>query len=124
MMRWTIAALLLFLFAAPALAVPGDGVTAYRNRNYETAYKEFQPLAMQGNSEAQYYLGEMYRLGLGVPQHDNAAAQWYLCAAEQGIGAAQFHLGDMYRNGRGVAQDHGTAVEWYRRAAAQDLAAA
>ena len=38
---------------------------AYRSSDYKTALKEWKPLAERGNSEAQYWLGVLYRNGKG-----------------------------------------------------------
>ena len=46
-------------------------------------------LAEQGSVDAQFYLGECYRCGLGVQQDDVKAAEWYKKAAEQGHEKAQ-----------------------------------
>ena len=42
------------------------GLTAYKNGDYETASREWNPLAKQGNAEAQYNLGIMYLMGEGI----------------------------------------------------------
>ena len=42
------------------------GLTAYKNGDYETASREWNPLAKQGNTEAQYNLGIMYLMGEGI----------------------------------------------------------
>ena len=57
--------------AGPVLAGPfEDGKTAYKRGDYTTALLLWRPLAEQGNDLAQYYLGEMYEFGKGVPQND------------------------------------------------------
>jgi TPR repeat protein len=61
----------------------------------------------------------MYDKGLGVPQSDKNAVEWYRKAAEQGYSPAQYHLGFMYEKGRGVQQSDKEAIEWYRKAAGQ-----
>lgn len=77
--------------------------------------------AKQGNKDAQFALGERYRLGKGVPQDDKAALHWILKAAQQGDGAAQYQAGQMYEEGLGTGTrkdlDLGLAAVWYRRAA-------
>ena len=48
---------------AATLAIAADyeaGVDAYKRGDYATALREFQPLAEQGDADAQYYLGVMY----------------------------------------------------------------
>ena len=42
------------------------GLTAYKNGDYETASREWNPLTKQGNAEAQYNLGIMYLMGEGI----------------------------------------------------------
>jgi TPR repeat protein len=44
------------------------GKDAYDRGDYETAFKEWQPLADQGDARAQYRLGAIYHDGQGVPQ--------------------------------------------------------
>ena len=82
-------------------------------------FDEVRALAEQGVAEAQSALGYAYLEGLGVPQNDAQAAQWYQLAADQGYAAAQFSLGRMYDDGRGVPQDDAEAVRLYRFAADQ-----
>ncbi len=59
-------------------------MAAYQRGDYATAIRKFRPLAEQGNAEAQFNLGGMYRQGRGVPQDDAEAMKWYRKAAEQG----------------------------------------
>ena len=113
---------LALLLAGAGLIVNADfdeGSDAYEKGDYATALREWQPLAEQGDSNAQYNLGVMYAKGEGVLQDYKAAAQWYRRAAEQGNAVAQFNLGVMYDQGKGVPQDDKAAVQWYRRAAEQ-----
>ncbi len=44
------------------------GVDAWSRGKYETALKEFRPLAEQGHTEARLNLGIMYSQGQGVPK--------------------------------------------------------
>ncbi len=104
---------------APAWADFNAGVAAYKWGAYATAYREWHPLAKQGNAKAQNNLGIMYSEGLGVPQDDAEALQWYRKAAEQGDAKAQNKLGAMYDEGRGVPQDYAQAHMWYNLAASR-----
>ncbi len=118
------------VLAIMALTVPAnagsldDGVAAYQRGDYAAALRLWQPLAEQGDADAQYNLGVMYDNGRGVRQDDGEAVKWYRKAAEQGVADAQHNLGHAYANGRGVPQDHGEAVKWYRKAAEQGNAMA
>ncbi|MCH8041685.1 MAG: sel1 repeat family protein [Nitrospinae bacterium] len=75
---------LVSMLATPALADLQAGLGAYKRSDYETALKEFRPLAEQGDVSAQYNLGEMYMLGRGVPQDYTQAYVWVALAAAQG----------------------------------------
>ena len=56
-----------------------------REKRYrEKTFKWYAKAAKQGNSSAQYELGECYHYGLGVPENDTKAVEWYEKAAEQG----------------------------------------
>ena len=81
---------------APAWADFDDGEAALERGDYATAFKEFLPLAEQGDAAAQVTLADMHVFGLGVPRDYARAAQWYRKAAEQGHAKAQFILGVMY----------------------------
>ena len=100
------------------------GFAAAKRGDFATALREWKPLAKQGNADAQYNLGVMYRTGDGVSKDNKAAAKWYTRAAEQGHASAQYNLGTMYDNGQGVPQDYKAAVKWCRLAAEQGYALA
>ena len=108
------------LLVMPSLSHSADfdkGYEAYRAGNYETALKEFRPLAEQGLAEAQNNLGVMYETGRGVIQDHKEAVKWYRLAAEQGYARAQDNLGLMYAKGEGVIQDNVYAHMWFNVAA-------
>ena len=65
------------------------GVDAYERGDYDTAFKEFQPLAEQGEMVAQWSLGVMYERGRGVPKDSVQAYRWYTLAAGQGDDLAE-----------------------------------
>ena len=95
-----------------------DATNAYAAGDYEKAAKLYSPLAKNGNVEAQYNLGVMYRAGRGVAQDYKEARKWYQLAAEQGNALAQFNLGWMYASGKGVAQDYVQSQMWFNIAIA------
>ncbi len=95
------------------------GVAAYKLGAYATAFREWRPLAEQGNAIAQANLGIMYDNGEGVPQDYAKALQWWRKAAEQGHATAQYKLGFMYRNGESVSQDYVQAHMWFDLAASR-----
>ena len=86
--------LLHILLLTPALLLGSAGVSwsadfqkgldAYNRAAFATALREWKPLAEQGDADAQYNLGVMYRKGHGVPQDKVYAHIWYNIAATSG----------------------------------------
>lgn len=107
--------ILSLLLAVPGLSWGGfeEGLTAAQKGDYDTALREWQPLARQGDANAQYHLGVMYHNGFGVTQNLQEAINWYRKAAEQGLAAAQYNLGVMYHNGGKVKQDYVQSYMWF-----------
>ena len=83
------------------------------------AFQLYNKVAKQGFTQAQYYLGVMYNLGIGVEQSYKKAHKWYEKAAEQGHANAQYNMGSMYYFGQHILQDYSEAVKWYEKAAEQ-----
>ncbi len=82
---------------------------------YREAVKWYRKAAEQGYAKAQYNLGSMYDMGLGVPQDYEEAVKWYRKAAEQGYAESQRRLGYAYER----AKDREEAAKWYQKAAEQ-----
>ena len=80
--------------------------------------------AEQGQLNAQFNLGLIYELGLGIPKNTVEALKWYRKAAERGHPDAQLDLGVMYANGEGTTENSAEALKWLRRAAKQGSAMA
>ena len=78
------------------------GANAYNKGDYKMAFREFQPLAEQGDASVQLILGNMYINGNGVSRDDKKGVEWFRKAAEQGDAAAQYSLSVMYSDGRGI----------------------
>ncbi len=112
-------AVVVVLVAAPACTDYEAGKEAYYRGDYDTALKEWRPLAEQGDAHAQNNLGTMHEEGRGVPQDYVQAHMWANLAASQGDATAQAFLGVMYQQGRGVPQDFVLAHMWENLAAAQ-----
>jgi len=74
-----------FVLASPAWADFQAGVDAYNGGDYDTALKEFRPLAERGKAVAQWSLGIMYERGRSVPQDYVQAYRWYTLAAAKGL---------------------------------------
>ena len=93
------------------------GKAAFAKGDYETALKEWQPLAEQGLPFAAYNVGLLYARGQGVKADPAEAAKWYRIAAEKGIPEAQYNLGLLYSTGSGVPKDETQAAAWFQKAA-------
>ena len=98
---------------------PGPGIDAYRRGDGAAALAVFEPLAEQGDRNAQFMMGVLHEDGVGIAKDMAKAIAWFRRAAEAGLASAQYNLAQYYENGTGVAADPSTAVGWYRRAAAQ-----
>src|SRR3954451_16745382 len=86
------AAALFLLGAAGAGAAPGDvkaGVDRWMRGDYPGAVAQWRPLAEAGNADAQFNMGQAYKLGRGVPVNAGLAQSWYQKAAQQGHEQAQ-----------------------------------
>ena len=62
-------------------------------------------------------LGELYAGGLGVPQNDAKAAEWYKLAADRGDREAMFALGMFRLKGRAGPRDRDAGAKWLAAAA-------
>ncbi|MEZ0224687.1 MAG: ribonuclease E inhibitor RraB [Alphaproteobacteria bacterium] len=78
--------LFMVFFLLPSLAYAGqleDGQTALNEGDYQTAMKLLEPLADQGNAEAQFQLALMYKMGTSLKRTDGEAFRWFRRAAIQ-----------------------------------------
>lgn len=73
--------------------------------------------AAQGDTEAQYRLGEAYFHGSGVDQDLAAAFDWYQESANHGNPRGLSGLANMYYLGRGVPQNYVQAAKLFQIAA-------
>jgi len=90
------------------------GLDAYDRGDYSRALNNLKPLAEHGDTVAQTKLGNMYYLGLGVPENNETAAKWFRKAADQGDLEAQITLGTLYILGVGVDQNYAEAAKLLR----------
>ena len=75
----------------------------------------YRAAAEQGHAQAQYELGLMYQLGVGVEKRYFFAARWFRRAAMQGHGEAMCRLAHLYRTGKGTLKGGFTAMQWIRK---------
>lgn len=95
-----------------------DAIDAKIRGDYTTAVRILQPLAEEGDANAQILLGFSYFSGNGVPKNDSLGMKWSRNSADQGNSTAQFLLGYAYQNGSRVPQDYVQAYFWFNLAAA------
>jgi uncharacterized protein len=94
--------LMLCAIACPSVAMADvkRGVDAWEAGDYATAVKEWRPLAIKGDADAQFNLGQAYRFGRGVARDPEAAEDWYRKAAARGHVRGEDNLGlIMFQNG-------------------------
>lgn len=77
----------------PAHADVRAGVTAWEAGDYARAVREWRPLAVAGDADAQFNLAQAYKLGRGVSVDLAQASVWFRRAADQGHLQAQDNLG-------------------------------
>lgn len=82
--KLTLAAIALSLLAAPAAADVKAGVDAWSRGEYEVAVKQWRDPAIKGDADAQFNMGQAYKMGRGVKTDLNVALDWYRKAAAQG----------------------------------------
>lgn len=88
------------------------GIEDDDDAEYKKAAELFEKAANHGHSDAQYYLGYQYELGLGVLESKQEAIKWYTMSAEQGNADGQFNLATIYEEDNDIE----TANKWYKKA--------
>lgn len=100
---------------SPAGADVKAGVDAWQQGDYAKAIGEWRPLAQAGDADAQFNMGQAYKLGRGVQSDLNAALDWYRKAAAQGHLRAEDNLGlILFQQG-----DRAGAMPYLQRSAAR-----
>lgn len=84
--------------------------------DYSESFKLFQQAAEDGETEAYFYIGEMYYKGEGVTQDYEKAMIWFTKAVEAGDNNAISRLGRIYLQGKGIPQDYEKASELFLQA--------
>ena len=115
--RYLAASIWLASLAAPLSAQSVKaGIDAWQKADYAAAVAIWRPLAEKGDADAQFNLGQAYRLGRGVPIDIGAAQLWFERAAAKGHLDAQTTLGLLlFQNG-----NHTGAVRWLKAASDKD----
>ena len=99
--------------AQPVAADVKGGVDAWQQGDYAKAVAQWLPLAQSGDPDAQFNMGQAYKLGRGVPANMTRAIEWYRKAAVQGHKRAEDNLGLlMFQQG-----ERANALPYLQRAA-------
>lgn len=118
MFRGLLASLTALLLVAPAWGDTAAGLRAFRNKQFDVAWRELSAPAEKGDAEAQTAVGTMLAMGTRGRADMEGAVRWYRKAAAQDHGPAISQLGMMYVMGYGVRQDFGEAAKLFERGVA------
>ena len=113
--HFLVASLALVASASVSAQSVKSGIEAWQRADYPKAVSIWRPLAESGDADAQFNLGQAYRLGRGVTINLGAARTWFERAATAGHLDAQTTLGLLlFQNG-----DQQQGLKWLKRAAEQ-----
>lgn len=114
--KYLVALALLISASAPTSAQSVKaGIDAWQRADYSGAVAIWRPLAERGDSDAEFNLGQAYRLGRGVPTNLAAAKTWFERSASKGHVDAETTLGLLlFQNG-----DQAEGLQWLKKAAEQ-----
>jgi hypothetical protein len=112
--------LLMWLVSATAVAAVPKAQAFWDAGDYRQAFAAASEPANAGDAQAQFILGEAYRLGRSVDQDLLQARDWYMRAARQGDSASAAALGELLLNMRRSTE----AVPWLTLAASHNHARA
>ncbi len=108
--------LIYILFASIVIVATGvaadegfDPWQAVRNGEFDRVYARYVPLAEDGNTDAQLFLGNV----ASFRNQDDEAVEWYRRAADGGDAQAMALLATSYMQGKGVQRDPLKAYAWY-----------
>jgi len=112
--RYLVVVALGVMVAAPLSAQSVKaGIEEWQKADYAAAVAIWRPLAQRGDVDAQFNLGQAYRLGRGVPINLALAKSWFERAASKGHLDAQTTLGLLlFQNG-----DQADGLKWLKQAA-------
>ncbi|MGY4397894.1 hypothetical protein ACVWZA_003091 [Sphingomonas sp. UYAg733] len=104
---------IIIALAAPATADVKAGVDAWGRGEYKKAVDEWRPDAIAGDADAQFNLGQAYKLGRGVAVDLPMAESWYRKAALQGHAQSETNYGlVLFQNAK-----RSEALPWLEKAA-------
>ncbi|MEA1914978.1 MAG: tetratricopeptide repeat protein [Campylobacterota bacterium] len=110
-----------FLLNISLFAVSFDeAAMQFHQKNYTTAFKSFEALALKGDPNAQYNVALMLTKGYdNIAKNHKQSFKWYKKAALLGHKESQNNLATIYFNGDHVTKDLNKALQWYKKSAQQ-----
>ena len=90
--------------ALPAQADMQTARDSFTKGQFPQAIENLIPAANAGNAEAEFLLGNIYTLGLGVPKDVTRGFEFYHPAASKGHPSAQLRLSRAYATGAGTTR--------------------
>ncbi len=100
------------------------GLYELNRGEFKAAMAQFEPLAADNFSPAQYQLAMMYKNGQGVPRDNKKSFELLTLAAEQNDSDAQFDLSLIYSEGNIVEKDLKKAFNLMEKSAKKGLVSA
>ncbi len=88
-MRFILAGLLALAVSAVVRADFNTGMAAFESGEHASAFREFTPLARQGDVQSQYMLGFLFATGQGVREDLLQAYKWFSLAQNAGYAPAK-----------------------------------
>ena len=82
-----------------------DGISAYKNKDYITAFALSEKGCREKTGEACYILANIYYMGLSHHIDHVKAARYYIISCEIGNGRACYMMGKLYSESRIIPED-------------------
>jgi hypothetical protein len=93
-----------------------QALNAYKQKDYEKAYRIWNEEAKKNNDQAMTNIGLMHLKGEGVAKDFTKAREWFEMASEYDNDSANYNLALMYQTKLGVDEDEDAALDYFRRA--------
>lgn len=97
-----------------------EALSAYRNKDFETAYNIWLEETKHKNDQAMANIGLMYLKGEGVQKDFLKAKEWFEKSSVFDNDSAHYNLALMYQNKIGIEEDIDKAIEHFRKAVQKD----
>jgi uncharacterized protein len=97
-----------------------EALTAYKQKDFDTALSIWNEEAKLKNDRAMANLGLMYLKGEGVQKDYSKAKEWFDEASKYDNDSANFNLALMYQTKIGVEEDVEKAKDYFRRAVSKN----